>query len=622
MEMVVWVVWVLFLGVAQASNVTYDGRSLIINGEHKILFSGSIHYPRSTPQMWPSLIAKAKEGGLDVIQTYVFWNLHEPQQGQFDFSGRNDIIRFIKEIQAQGLYACLRIGPFIEAEWTYGGLPFWLHDVQGIAFRTDNKLFKYHMQRFTTKIVRMMQSEKLYASQGGPVILSQIENEYKNIEPAYHEERPRYIRWAAAMAVGLHTGVPWVMCKQDDAPDPVINACNGLRCGETFAGPNKPNKPWIWTENWTSFYQAYGEEPYMRSAADIAFHVALFIAKKGSYINYYMYHGGTNFGRRAAAYMVTSYYDQAPLDEYGTAHGSHKESGFTLEKTVHFNKGTNDVALLSVMVGLPDSGAHLERKAAGLHTVRVQDKDCTRQSWGYQVGLLGEKLQIYTEQGLKNVKWSRFGSSVQRRLTWYKTVFNAPAGNDPVALNLGSMKKGEAWVNGQSIGRYWISFRTPNMNPSQKWYNVPRSFLRPTNNLVVLLEEEDGYPTGITIDTVSITKVCGHVTDSHLPPVTSGVTQNQRGKGDKKNPGRLPTVHLQCPPERNISKILFASFGTPSGDCESYSIGSCHSSRSRTIIEAACTRIRRCSIPQSEEYFGEDPCPGITKALLVDAQCT
>ncbi|KAK7840935.1 beta-galactosidase 6, partial [Quercus suber] len=107
-------------GHAEGGEVTYDGRSLIIDGQRKMLFSGSIHYPRSTPQMWPSLIAKAKEGGLDVIQTYVFWNLHEPQPGQYDFSGRYNLVQFIKEIQAQGLYACLRIGPFIESEWNYG----------------------------------------------------------------------------------------------------------------------------------------------------------------------------------------------------------------------------------------------------------------------------------------------------------------------------------------------------------------------------------------------------------------------------------------------------------------------------------------------------------------------
>ncbi|KAJ4700718.1 Beta-galactosidase [Melia azedarach] len=796
-----WVVLFLaaFFGSRSSNgnqNVTYDGRSLIINGQHKILFSGSIHYPRSTPQMWSSLIAKAKEGGLDVIQTYVFWNLHEPQQGKFDFSGRFDIIRFIKEIQSQGLYVCLRIGPFIESEWTYGGLPIWLHDVPGIVFRSDNEPFKHHMQRFVTKIVNMMKSEKLFASQGGPIILSQIENEYQTVEAAFHEKGRAYVRWAAKMAVGLQTGVPWVMCKQDDAPDSVVNSCNGMRCGETFKGPNSPNKPWIWTEDWTSFYQVWGGEPYMRSPQDIAFHVALFIAKNGSYVNYYMYHGGTNFGRTAAAFMLTSYYDQAPLDEYGlirepkwghlkelnaaiklcskplltgaqssfplgklqqayifkgnseecaaflvnnssrdctvqfqnssyelpgksisilpdcktiafntqkissqynqksmtpcqkfdkverweeyrevipdfektslrakklldqistakdasdylwytsrfqhnsseaqallnvqshghllhafvnreftgSAHGSHGNISFILENTVHLNKGTNDVALLSVTVGLPDSGAYLERKVAGLRRVRVQDKSFTNYSWGYQVGLGGEQLQIYTDQGSKQVQWSRFRRPT-RQLTWFKTVFNAPAGSDPIALNLNSMGKGEAWINGQSIGRYWISFKTSKGNPSQTWYNVPRAFLKPTANLLVLLEEEKGNPLGITLDTIAITKVCGHITNSHLPLVNSWVRQRQKG----------PTVRLNCPRGKNISNILFASFGNPDGDCESYAIGSCHSSNSKAIVERACIGKGKCSIPLSNRYFGGDPCPGISKALLVNAQCT
>ncbi|KAK6923722.1 Glycoside hydrolase 35, catalytic domain, partial [Dillenia turbinata] len=176
----------------------------------------------------------------------------------------------------------------------------------------------FYMQNFTTKIVNLMKSERLFASQGGPIILSQIENEYQNVEAAFHEKGTSYVKWAAQMAVGLQTGVPWIMCKQADAPDPVINTCNGMRCGETFAGPNSPNKPSIWTENWTSFYQVYGGDPYIRSAEDIAYHVALFVSKGGSYVNYYMYHGGTNFGRTSSAYVITSYYDQAPLDEYGT----------------------------------------------------------------------------------------------------------------------------------------------------------------------------------------------------------------------------------------------------------------------------------------------------------------
>lgn len=239
--------------------------------------------------MWPDLISKAKQGGIDVIQTYVFWNLHEPQPGQYDFRGKSDLVKFISEVKKQGLYASLRIGPFIEAEWNYGGLPVWLRFVPNIVYRSDNEPFKFYMQNFTTKIVTMMKSAGLYASQGGPIILSQIENEYQNIEAAFGTEGPSYVTWAANMAVGLNTGVPWVMCKQTDAPDPVINSCNGMKCGETFAGPNSPKKPAIWTENWTSFFQTYGGGTYIRSAEDIAFNVALFIAKfAGSFINYYM----------------------------------------------------------------------------------------------------------------------------------------------------------------------------------------------------------------------------------------------------------------------------------------------------------------------------------------------
>ncbi|XP_044470349.1 beta-galactosidase 6-like [Mangifera indica] len=697
-----WWCWAALMVVVEekvgGEEVTYDGRSLIIDGQRKILFSGSIHYPRSTPQMWPALIGKAKEGGLDVIQTYVFWNLHEPQPGEYDFNGRYDLVKFIKEVQAQGLYACLRIGPYIESEWAYGGFPFWLHDVPGIVYRSDNEPFKFYMQNFTTKIMNLMKAEGLYASQGGPIILSQIENEYQNIEAAFGEKGPSYVRWAAKMAVELETGVPWVMCKQADAPDPVINTCNGMRCGETFAGPNSVKKPSMWTENWTSFYQVYGGKPYIRSAEDIAFHVTLFIAKNGSYINYYMYHGGTNFGRTASAYVITSYYDQAPLDEYGlmrqpkwghlkelhaaiklcstpllegvqtnfslgplqeayvyqqetggcvaflvnnnggnnatiqfqnvsfqllpksisilsdcenvifntakvnteynertttrsqtfddenkweefkdsipnfldaplksdelleqmnttkdksdylwyafsfqpnssctepvlhveslghvahafvnsiyagAAHGSHDVKGFTLEIPIVLIDGMNNISILSVMVGLPDSGAFLEKRFAGLRQVEIQctEKEFynfTNHSWGYQVGLLGEKLQIYNNENVGNAGWSKIDLSSKQPLTWYKSVFDAPMGSDPIALDLSTMGKGEAWVNGQSIGRYWVSFRTSEGNSSQTLYHVPRSFLQTTGNSLILLEEFQGDPLQISLDTISVTNL-------------------------------------------------------------------------------------------------------------------
>ncbi|KAF6163218.1 hypothetical protein GIB67_025082 [Kingdonia uniflora] len=103
-----------------AANVTYDHRALVIDGQRRLLMSGSIHYPRSTPEVWPELIRKSKEGGLDVIETYVFWNNHEPVRGEYYFEERFDLVRFVKTVQEAGLFVHLRIGPYACAEWNYG----------------------------------------------------------------------------------------------------------------------------------------------------------------------------------------------------------------------------------------------------------------------------------------------------------------------------------------------------------------------------------------------------------------------------------------------------------------------------------------------------------------------
>ncbi|CAN6983314.1 unnamed protein product [Brassica oleracea var. botrytis] len=741
-------------GATAEKGVTYDGRSLIIDGQRKLLFSGSIHYPRSTPEMWPSLIKKTKEGGIEVIDTYVFWNLHEPKLGQYDFNGRNDLVKFIKEIRSQGLYVCLRIGPFIEAEWNYGGLPFWLRDVPGMVYRTDNEPFKFHMKRFTSKIVNLLKSEGLYASQGGPIILSQIENEYGNVEAAFREKGASYVKWAAKMAVGLQTGVPWIMCKQPDAPDPVINTCNGMRCGETFPGPNSPNKPKMWTEDWTSFFQVYGAPPYIRSAEDIAFHAALFVAKNGSYINYYMYHGGTNFGRTSSSYFITGYYDQAPLDEYGllrqpkyghlkelhaaikstanpllhgkqtilslgpmqqayvfedarsgcvaflvnndgrkviqiqfrnnayslrpksigilqncktliyetakvnvpknmrvttpvhtfnvpdkwevfretiptflgtslrantllehtkltkdktdylwytlrfkrdstctkpylfiessghvvrvfvnnalagSGHGSRDIRAVKLQVPVSLINGQNNISILSGMVGLPDSGAYMESKSYGLTKAQIscdgtKSIDLSRSQWGYSVGLLGEKVRIHQWRNLKRVKWSNNNAGLIKNhpLAWYKTMFDAPSGDGPVGLNMESMGKGEMWVNGESIGRYWVSFLTPSGHPSQSIYHIPRAFLKPSGNLLVVLEEEGGDPLGISLNTISVVGLprlpkWGHLTNLHKAIMLS---ENMLIGGEHRNFSLGPSLEADVYTSSSGSCAAFLS---------------------------------------------------------------
>ncbi|XP_068655771.1 beta-galactosidase 15-like [Aristolochia californica] len=180
----------------------------------------------------------------------------------------------------------------------------------GKVLRTDNVTFKNEMQNFTTLIVDMVKQEQLFVSQGGPIILAQIENEYKNVQTYYGETGKKYLQWCASMANSFDIGIPWIMCQQADAAVPMINTCNGWYC-DNFT-------PKMWTEKWTGWFKDWGEHDPHRRAVDVVFVVARFFQTGGVFQNYYMYHGGTNFGRTAGGlYISTSYDYGAPLDEYG-----------------------------------------------------------------------------------------------------------------------------------------------------------------------------------------------------------------------------------------------------------------------------------------------------------------
>ncbi|RVW57924.1 Beta-galactosidase 10 [Vitis vinifera] len=92
--------------------------------------------------MWLGLVKTAKEGGIDVIETYVFWNGHELSPGNYYFGGRYDLLKFVKIVQQGGMYLILCIGPFVAAEWNFGGVPVWLHYVPGTVFWTNSAPFK------------------------------------------------------------------------------------------------------------------------------------------------------------------------------------------------------------------------------------------------------------------------------------------------------------------------------------------------------------------------------------------------------------------------------------------------------------------------------------------------
>lgn len=215
----------LFLSLCQTVsgyNVTYDDRSIIVNDQRVFLVSGCVHYPRSTPAMWPDLFAKAKANGLNTIQTYVFWNLHESTKGIYNFTDRADLKHFLDLAKQHDLYVTLRIGPFIASEWDFGGLPVWLNWEKNIQFRVYNEAWMREMKAWMQYVVEYV--DEYFAKNGGPIILTQIENEY-NIRDQ------KYVQWCGELTKELQTGTPWVMCNGESASETInvwIELCQDL----------------------------------------------------------------------------------------------------------------------------------------------------------------------------------------------------------------------------------------------------------------------------------------------------------------------------------------------------------------------------------------------------------
>lgn len=394
-----------------ALEVSYDERAVLFDGTRQLLIGGSIHYPRSTPQMWPSLIEKAKSNGINTISTYVFWDMHEPEQGIFDFTGRKDLIQFLDAVSNQGLFVHMRIGPYACGEWNLGGFPYWLREIPGIEFRMDNEPFKYHMEKWFNFIVQMLFDNKMFASQGGPIILSQVENEYGNIEWAYGSSGRRYIHWAAELALNTsQVDTPWIMCVQKGIDNPIIETCNGFYC-DGFKP--KQGTPKMWTENWPGWFQKWGESVPYRPVEDVAFAVARFYAKSGAFMNYYMFHGGTNFERTAASDLVTSYDYQVHIDEYGLV----REPMFTHMANLHILLLDHQDVILA-----QDKGPSMKTLAFGVES-HIYQRNSSRVVFVSNINLFETSI-TFESMHLKLPAWS-VSILVQKEGSELEKVYNS-----------------------------------------------------------------------------------------------------------------------------------------------------------------------------------------------------
>jgi len=293
--------------------VGYDHRAITINGNRTMLISGVIHYPRSTPGMWPYLMNMAKKNGLNTIQTYVFWNLHEPTPNTTNYEGRANLNQFLQAAANAGLFVNLRIGPYICAEWNYGGLPVWLNQIPNMVFRRNNAAWKSEMRRFVLKIVDYV--TPYLAKNGGPIILAQIENEYNVNDQAY-------VDWCGSLVTNelAPTQIPWIMCNGKSA-NSTIETCNSCNCYDdgwmTRHRTQYPSQPLMFTEN-EGWFQQWGQAVALRSTQDLGYSVGEWFAAGGAYHAYYMWHGGNNYGRTASSGTATLYADDVLLHADGT----------------------------------------------------------------------------------------------------------------------------------------------------------------------------------------------------------------------------------------------------------------------------------------------------------------
>lgn len=318
---------VSYAASAGSHSVTVSGHSILLDGKPFQIIAGEMHYPRVPRAYWRDRLRKARAMGLNTITTYVFWNVHEPRPGVYDFSGQNDIAEFIREAQQVGLYVILRPGPYVCAEWELGGYPSWLLKDRGLILRSNNPKYMAAVNTWFSHLARQI-SPLLY-SNGGPIIAVQLENEYGAFgsDQNYLEAMKSALVSSGMGSELLYTADPPEYLPHGSLPE--LPAAINFGSGEAainFAKLDqlRPNGIRMAAEYWNGWFDHWGERHHVtdgnREAADLNW-----MLQRGYSVNLYMFEGGTSFGWMNGANSngttyepdTTSYDYDAPLDERG-----------------------------------------------------------------------------------------------------------------------------------------------------------------------------------------------------------------------------------------------------------------------------------------------------------------
>ncbi|MBR3437887.1 MAG: beta-galactosidase [Clostridia bacterium] len=301
-------------------------KDFLLDGEPFRVISGAIHYFRVPREYWRDRLIKLKACGFNTVETYIAWNMHEPEEGVFDFEGMLDIEAYLSLAQELGLYAIVRPGPYICSEWDFGGLPWWILNYENTELRCSDETYLACVKRFYDELIPRLAKHQV--TNGGNIILVQDENEYGS-----YGDDSDYLRRLASMlrdggiTVPLFTsdGAEYQMMTGGTLPEIHKTANFGSNPEKNFAFLRKyqPEGPLMCAEYWNGWFDHWGESHHTRDAKDAAETLDK-ILSMGANVSAYMFHGGTNFGwMNGANYYevyeptVSSYDDDAPVNENG-----------------------------------------------------------------------------------------------------------------------------------------------------------------------------------------------------------------------------------------------------------------------------------------------------------------
>jgi beta-galactosidase len=569
-------------GPKSAHTFSWRGQHFLLDDKPFQIVAGDMHYARVPRPYWRDRMRKMKAMGLNTLTTYVFWNLHEPTPGKFDFSGNLDVAAYVRMAQEEGLWVIVRPGPYVCTEWEFGGFPSWLLATPDMKVRTADPRFVQSAARYMKQVGNQIVS--LQVTRGGPIIMVQVENEYGSFgSDKVYLDAVRQMILDAGFNVTLFTSDGDASKLAEGTLPDVLSVINfGAKDSpeKKFAIFDKfrQNVPRMCGEFWVGWFDSWGDK-HETVAAEKAAEGLDWMLSRGISVSIYMFHGGTTFGfmngaNKYATYkpIISGYDYDSPLDEAGRP----TPKFFALRDVIkkHFPPGT---ALPRLPVPLPmieiprfelkESASLLSALNRRINAERPLPMEIVGQSYGFilyrkrldravkgkleitgevrdyaiisqagkRLGVLDRRLKqnsldvdlaasvpfdilvenmgrvnfgpnMLTERKgitekvllngqeligwetcllpLGNVPALKFTTTPQEEPAFYRGVFNLPSIGDTY-LDMRGWGKGNVWVNGHNLGRYW------RIGPQQSLF-VPGVWLKKGKNEIVVLDLEDG----------------------------------------------------------------------------------------------------------------------------------